>query len=234
VNCDAALAALEARFAGDAAESDDALAAHLAGCPSCRAVAERLDRVDAALEHGALAPHRADALEARVLARVAGPAPQPVPLPPRRRAFLVAGLAMAAALAIAVVGVVRWRATDDFSPRGGPAGSTYGVRAFCVDAAGAVSGSALPGGALRCAPGSVVQLTYTAPSPAFLSVEVDGTSDRLFPAGGERAKVAAGVDVALPHSTPVGAWLDSPRVVTARFTDEGGAVLAESRVTISP
>jgi hypothetical protein len=48
------------------------------------------------------------------------------------------------------------------------------------------------------------------------------------------AQVNAGIDVALPSSTPVGEWLAGPRQVTARFTDAKGETLAESSLTVTP
>jgi len=234
VNCEAARGAMERQFAGELApEAHAELRAHLETCPSCREFYERLARVDAALERGGLSEQRLEALEGRLLSRVA-PASAPAagaPSKPKRAAW-VAALAAVVVLAVAVP---LWRATrdDTFTPRG-QGGETWGVRAFCVAAGKQVTAEALPGGTLRCAQGSTVQFTYTAPRGALLSIALESTGQRFFPSEGAQAEVEAGTDVALPLSTPIGEWLKGPQRVTARFTDSAGGTLAESTLTLTP
>lgn len=231
MNCEAARAAMDEQFAGALAPEVAAqLRAHLEPCASCRERYDRLARVDLALARGGLSEQRLDALQARIL----GKAVAPTLSPPARRGGWTTLLAAAAVLVVVTaVAIPAWRAAHDdgFTPRGG--GTSWGVRAFCVTA-GAVTGEALPGGHLTCAPGALVQFTYTAPQAAQLAIELEGTGQRFFPSDTELALVDAGIDVSLPLSTPVGAWLDGPRKVTARFTDTSGAVLAESSLTLAP
>ncbi|MDP1825121.1 MAG: zf-HC2 domain-containing protein [Archangium sp.] len=238
MNCEAARAAMEEQFAGEVlAERAEQLRLHLQTCESCRERYDRLARVDLSLSGGGLSEQRLDALQARILGRSAVTPPvhpeqgRAAPPPASRRG---AWLTLAAAAAVlVVVAIPVWRAMQDdpFTPRGG--GTSWGVRAFCVSG-GAVTGEALAGGTLACAPGSVVQFTYTAPQTAQLSIALEGSGQRFFPDGTERAAVDAGIDVPLPLSTPVGAWLSGPQRVTARFTDASGAVLAESTLTVTP
>ncbi|MET0404276.1 MAG: hypothetical protein ABW123_17835, partial [Cystobacter sp.] len=114
----------------------------------------------------------------------------------------------------------------------------WGVRAFCVDARGGVRAEARSGETLVCEEGSAVQFLYTAPAAARLSVETTSATGeplRFFPEEGTAREVTAGVDVALPHSTPVqGGWLSGPLEVRARFWDAGGRVLSETRLTLAP
>lgn len=230
MNCEAARGAMEEQFAGELApEAAAELRAHLATCAGCREAFQRLARVDAALERGGLSEQRLDALQARVLGRVA--AAPAAHLPPSRRALA----AVFAAAAVLVVAVPAWRAAQDdgYAPRGGP-GATWGVRAFCVAPGARVTAEALPGGTLPCAPGASVQFTYTAPQAAQLAIVLESTGQRFFPSQGERAPVQAGTDVALPLSTPVGVWLSTPQRVTARFTDAAGGPLAQSTLTLAP
>lgn len=237
MNCQAAREALELQFSGEPnAATDAALRAHLEGCASCREFSERLARVDTALERGGLSTQRLEAMEARILARVAPPPHARVSLPPpaRRGGWGRLMLAAAAVLAV-VVAVPLWRATrdDPFTPRGQP-GTTWGVRAFCVGPGAKVTAEALPGGTLSCAPGSMVQFTYTAPRAARLSISLAGSDQRFFPTDAGEAEVAAGTDVALPMSTPVGEWLSGPRQVTARFLDAAGEPIAQSTLSLTP
>lgn len=235
MNCEAARAAMEEQFAGEVlAERAEQLRVHLQTCATCRERYDRLARVDLALSGGGLSEQRLDALQARILGKSSVtplPSRGPTPPPSRRGAWLA--LAAAAAVLL-VIAVPVWRAMQDdpFTPRGGGT-TSWGVRAFCVSG-GAVTGEALPGGTLQCAAGSVVQFTYTAPRAAQLSIALEGSGQRFYPEGAERAAVDAGIDVALPLSTPVGAWLSGPQRVTARFTDASGTVLAQSTLTVTP
>lgn len=234
MSCEWARRAMEQQFAGELPAQEAArLDGHLAGCAPCREAYQRLARVDAALERGGLSEPRLDALQARILARVGAAAPSEAEpaLPPSRRLLG----ALFAAAAVLVVAVPAWRAgrDDGWAPRGQP-GATWGVRAFCVVPGAGVTAEARPDGVLRCAPGATVQFTYTAPRPAQLAVFLEGTDQRFYPTQGERTAVQAGTDVALPLSTPVGAWLTAPRRVTARFTDDSGTTLAETSLTLTP
>lgn len=234
MNCEAARAAMDELFAGEAApDVDAALQAHLPGCATCRERYERLARVDAVLAQGELSAPRLDQLEARLFARLPVEAPPPQPTSwVRSRGWAVA---LAAAVVALVVAVPVWRLTreDPFSPRG-TGGDAWGVRAFCVGADGKVTSEARAGGTLRCGAGSSVQFTYTAPRGAALDLSLDGTELRLFPADGASNAITGGVDVALPLSTPVGAWLATPQVVTARFTDSTGVLVSTSTLTLAP
>lgn len=236
MNCEAARAAMDDQFAGeDLGERAEQLRAHLAACDSCRERYDRLARVDLAMARGGLSEQRLDALQARILGKAVVPpaelAPPPPPLPPRRAGWGTLLAAAAVVLTVVAIPVLRSMQEEGFQPRGG--GESWGVRAFCVTG-GAVSAEALPGGTLKCPAGSLVQFTYTAPAPAQLSIALEGSGQRFFPAEAERAAVDAGIDVALPLSTPVGEWLTGPQKVTARFTDPAGKILAESTVTVTP
>lgn len=235
MNCEAARAAMEEQFAGEElGQRAEQLRAHLASCPTCPERYDRLARVDLSLERGALSEQRMDVLQARILGKAA-PASIAAPPPPARRGGWSTLLAAAAVLVlVTAIAIPVWRATRDddaFTPRGG--GTSWGVRAFCV-IEGRVTAEALPGGTLECAQGSLVQFTYTAPQAAQLSIALEGSGQRFFPADAERAAVTSGIDVPLPQSTPVGAWLTGPQRVTARFTDAAGALVTESTLTIIP
>lgn len=224
MNCEAARAAMDEEFAGG--EPAPELREHLKTCASCRERYERLGRVDLVLERGGLSEQRMDALQARILGKL--PVKAPELAPPPSRGWMVMLAAAAVVVLVASFTVPAWLAGDDgFRPRGG--GESWGVRAFCVKD-GQVTGEARPGGALSCAPGSLVQFTYTAPSESQLSIALEGTGQEFFPA----AKVKAGIDVSLPSSTPVGDWLSGPQKVTARFMDADGKPLAESTLTLKP
>lgn len=227
MNCEAARAAMDEEFAGeDLGERAAFLREHLKTCASCRERYERLGRVELALERGGLSEQKLDALQARILGKV--PVKGPVVVPPPSRGWMVMVAAAAVLVLVASFTVPAWLAGDDgFRPRGG--GESWGVRAFCVKD-GTVTAEALPGGTLPCAPGSLVQFTYTAPSEAQLAIALEGTGQDFF----SPARVKAGIDVSLPSSTPVGAWLTGPQQVTARFTDAAGKTVAQSTLTISP
>lgn len=230
MTCDDARAAMDAEFAGDAPPERAApLREHLRECASCRERYDRLARVEARLSGGGLSEQKRDVLQALILARSA-PVPSvvaPPPLVPRRWGLL---LAAAAVLVVSTVAVFSSRATreDPFTPRGAT-GRSWGVRAFCVRD-GHVTGEALAGGTLVCGEGALVQFTYTAPQPATLTLSLDGTA-QTFVSG---VRVSDGTDVALPTSTPVGAWLSGPMRVTARFTDDAGGTLAERTLSLTP
>ena len=223
MNCEAARAAMDEEFAGG--EPAPALREHLKTCAACRERYDRLGRVDQVLERGGLSEQRMDALQARILGKLPVKAPEVVP--PPSRGWMVMLAAAAVLVLVASFTVPGWLAEDDFRPRGG--GESWGVRAFCVKD-GKVMGEALPGGTLSCAPGSLVQFTYTAPSEAQLAIALEGTGQAFF----APAKVKAGIDVSLPTSTPVGDWLTGPQQGTARFTDAAGKTVAESTLTLSP
>ena len=229
MNCEESRAAMDAQFEGElAALTAEQLRVHLTTCPGCQERYDRLARVDLSLERGGLSEQRMDALQARILGR-ASVAPIAAPPPPARRGWLTLLVAAAVLVLVAVPAYLASR-EDPFTPRGG--GTSWGVRAFCV-LYGRVTGEALAGGTLPCAPGSTVQFTYTAPEPAQLTISLQDTT-RFFPVDAERAGIDAGIDVALPLSTPVGAWLAGPQRVTARFTDASGALIAESWLIVTP
>lgn len=230
MNCQETQRAIEGHFALTEEPFDEAaVQAHLATCATCRALWERLARVDAALSAGGLGPAREDAVEAKLLARL-GVAPAPVTPAPRRR---WAGVGALAAVIVAVLVTPRLFEGDGFAPRGG-ADEAFGVRAFCVAAQRGVIAEARAGQTLRCAEGNVIQFTYTAPRAATLVIELEGTDTRLFPPEGAAAPLAAGTDVALSTSTPVGAWLTAPKQVVARFLDADGGVAGERRIAVAP
>lgn len=229
MNCEAARAAMDEEFAGeDVGERAAQLREHLKTCGACRERYDRLARVEAQLSGGGLSEQKLDALQARILGR-ASVAPSAPPPAPARRDFGTFLAAAAVVVLVAAFAIRGWLAAkdDSFTPRGG--GESWGVRAFCVKD-GQVTAEALGGGTLPCPVGSLVQFTYTAPKPAKLSIALDGT-DQTFVSG---TAVSVGIDVALSTSTPVGDWLSGPKRVTAKFTDDSGATLAESSLTITP
>lgn len=232
---------LEAMFAGDLPEKEaDQLRAHLAGCEGCRAYHDRLWQVEAALERRAM-PSRAVAdLERRLLAQLQTKVPWTERL---RRSWaeqpwlrLGAPLAAAAAVVMLVVFLPQRPGRDagEFRPRAGGTGPAFGVRAHCIGSAAQVTGEARPGEQLSCPEGSAIQLSVTAPEAALL------TATALTPGGethalAKRVPVAAGTDVPLPFSTPSQrSWLSGPTRLTVRFESEGGEVLAERELTLSP
>lgn len=237
MSCAEAQVAIQRHFTGEAPpEAYEQVRPHVEGCTACRELYERLARVDGTLERGGLSPQRLEALEGRLFAKLGVPAvaPAPVAKPWWPKAGVAALMAAAAAVAL-WVGVPRWRASggDEFQARGG-AGSTFGVRAFCVGAGAQVTAEARPGQVLSCGAGSTVQFTYTAPRASQLSIEIEGKGLTFFPASGPRQAIVEGTDVALSSSTPVGEWLGGSTPVVARFTDADGKPLAESRLTIVP
>jgi len=216
---------------------------HVTGCAECREVYERLGRVDSALEKRALPEHRQALLEQELLARLAA-APGAVRPPKRERfslpSFFLPSLVGLAVAAVALVLVVpRLRAPEsEWQARGDLGTSAWGLRAFCVGPGGQVLAEARPGGALACGEGDAVQFSYTAPEAARLTVEAASPSGeplRFFPSEGSAAPVTPGVDVLLPHSTPVqGGWLAAPLKVRASFVDAQGRVVSETSLTLSP
>jgi hypothetical protein len=84
----------------EAAEREPALSEHLAACPACRELAQRLARVDQALA-GLPAPGPTAELLRSTLARVAEE-PRPRPVSPRLRALRWAGVGVAASAALLV------------------------------------------------------------------------------------------------------------------------------------
>lgn len=220
--------ALELEFSGEPLSADDA--AHLAACEDCQAYREQLAQVDDALAGGGLGPARVDALEARLFARLGVPAPveREVVREPGRAFVVMAGLGSLLA-AVVLFFVIRPPAEvdDSFSPRGAKA-ATFGVRAFCVEA-GKVVGEAHEGQTVRCGAGQVLQLSYTAAEAGRLSVSLDGV-DVVFPRGEDSGRVERGIDVPLPFSTPVGAWLEKPRELRWRFEERA----VSGSLTIAP
>lgn len=176
------------------------------------------------------------------------PTPAPPPLALRRhfaaaawqRARPALALALAATLLLAVepTAVAPPPGADGFGARGSaPSGSTFGVRAFCIQRDGArVLATAAPGEALECPYGSALQFTYTAPLEARLRIRVAGTDSWLFDDLGRPAAVGVGVDVPLPASTLVDrGWLNEPLALHAEFTDRGsGALLSTSVIQLQP
>ncbi len=245
--------ALEQLFRGELeAEGFTRLRAHAAGCAECREAYDKLARVESSLEKRALPAGREALLEKALFARLEGARQAARPAGLARflsPAFFQAALGAVAAVVLAVVVVPRMTAQPpasgsatepEYGARGAEEGGSeaWGLRAFCVGADGKVQGEALPDEVLRCAEGSSVQFSYTAPEGARL--QVVGTSPsgeplQFFPLEGEAAEVKPDVDEVLPHSTPVqGGWLSGPVEVEARFTDAQGRPLARSRVTLMP
>lgn len=233
---------LEALFRGELdAEGFTRLRAHMAECAGCREAYDKLGRVESVLEKRALPVGREALLEKELFARL-GVAAEPARAPERepffQRFLIPVALGLAAALVLLVVGPQVQKQEPEWRARGGePGTSTWGLRAFCVGADGQVSGEALPGGTLACGEGGAVQFSYTAPRAARLTVEARspaGEPLRFFPREDE-GEVVAGVDVPLPHSTPVmKSWLAAPLEVRATFEDEQGRPLSETRLTLIP
>jgi anti-sigma factor RsiW len=238
---------LEALFRGELdAEGFARLRTHAAGCAECHEAYDKLGRVESVLEKRALPAGREALLEKELFARLgvaARPVRAPVPPPERKRFFQLflvpATMGLAAALVLLVVAPqLREQRAPEWQARGAETGtSAWGIRAFCVGADGQVSAEALPGGTLACGEGGAVQFSYTAPEAARLTVEATSPSGeplRFFPPEGE-GRVTAGVDVPLPHSTPVTeSWLTGPLEVRASFKDEQGRSLSETRVSLTP
>jgi anti-sigma factor RsiW len=235
---------LEALFRGELdAEGFTRLRAHAAGCPECREAYDKLGRVESVLERRALPTGREALLEKELFARLGAAAkPARTSEPERKRFFqmflLPAAMGLAAAVVLLVVGPQLLTREPEWRARGGESGtSAWGIRAFCVGTDGEVRGEALPGGTLACGEGGAVQFSYTAPESARLTVEATsptGEPLRFFPSEGE-GEVAAGVDVPLPHSTPVmESWLSGPLEVRASFKDEQGRPLSETRLMLAP
>jgi hypothetical protein len=237
--------ALEQLFRGELDETGFTwLRAHASGCAGCREAYDKLARVESSLEQRVLPASREALLEKALFARLEGArqAERPTGLarfmPPF---FLQAALGAVAAAVLVVVLVPRLTARPtepEYLARGLKGSEAWGLRAFCVGPEGEMKGEALPGGVLRCAEGSSVQLTYTAPEGARLQVlgtSPSGEPIQFFPLEGGPTEVAPGADVLLPYSTPVqGGWLSGPLEVEARFTDAQGKPLARSRVTLTP
>ncbi|SEU25822.1 hypothetical protein [Stigmatella erecta] len=234
--------ALRALFQGELdAEGHARLRTHAKACAACGTAYEKLSRVESALERRVLPVGRERLLEAQVLARVKGAEQAAAPARAPFWSWWKVALPVTAAAAVAVVvlpqgkqgaGEAEWQA------RAGAGGKAFGVRAFCITPEGKVAGEASPGGSLACPEGAAVQFSYTAPEQARLSVASRSSSGELlqfFPREGDAVPVAPGVDVPLAYSTPVqGGWLSQPLEVRARFTDERGALLGETRVTLTP
>jgi hypothetical protein len=239
-----AKSALRALFLGELEPERHArLREHAKTCADCREAYERLSRVESSLEKRVLPKGREALLEAQLMARVR--ASEKAAAPERRSLWdgwkVMLPAAAVAAVALLVVLPRVWGprpAEGEWQPRSGGAGSTFGVRAYCVSPGGKVQDEAQPGGRLACSEGAAVQFSYTAPQGARLSVAAKSSSGEVlqfFPREGEAAPVAPGDDVMLSYSTPVqGGWLSEPLEVRARFTDEKGQVLGETEVTLTP
>lgn len=236
--------ALEALAEGElSAHEFSALREHVGGCAACAAEYERLSRVETQLERRALPQARQALLEQELFSRLGMTAPPQegasVLRPARwnlRRVALVA-MPIAASIVLAVLLAPRVLApAEEYAARGGAATARYGVRAFCVSAAGAVTAEAGPGETLRCGPGSAVQFSHT--SEAAGTLQIVGRADEpltFFPLEGEPGRVPAGTDVALPHSTPVTAeWLRRPIPVTATFKNAAGEVVGQTELRLEP
>jgi len=239
--CADRIAKLDALFVGDLpAREVDELRAHLAGCDGCRAYHDRLWRAEAALEGRAM-PARAMAdLERRLLAQVKGK--DRAPWPERFRGFWAerrwlqvgAPLAVATALALLVVVVPRHQPDDPFRARSGGTGPAFGVRAYCIGPAAAVTGEARPGEQRACPEGSAIQLSVTAPEPVLVTATARGEAGEPQDLA-QRVPMGPGVDAPLPFSTPSRkAWLSGPTRLTVRFESAAGQVLAERELRLSP
>lgn len=240
MSCDARWAheALDALATGELEpKSYGRLLDHVQSCESCREQHERITRLDRARGR-ALSPERVALLENVLMAKV----PQP------RRSLASMWVPVASFAAMAALGVFFLFAPkalptkDDFLARGGhDASASYGLRAFCVEPGNGpprVVSEAQPGGKLKCGKGNALQLTYTSPGAARLSIDVrqgTGKTDSLFPIAGGDPAVASGVDVPLGFSVPVGpTWLPAQATVVGHFADANGKTIAESQITIEP
>ena len=228
--------ALDRLFVGDMEGPDfERLRKHAASCESCSEQYDRVSRADAKLSHSeVLSSERLALLQRAVLDRAELKNEAERAAHGKQRWWMPAlGFAMAAAVAVAIAYVPKDDASD-YQARGKnvtATNSAFGIRAFCLDRGG-LRGEALPGGKLKCPPGSTLQLTYTAPKAADLSISVDGNLP-LFPQAGGTTKVVSGVDVPLDFSTPISAeWLSKPAQVKATFTEDGKTV--ESVITVEP
>lgn len=241
--------ALEALFRGELdGEGFTRLRVHAAACDECREAYDKLGRVESSLEQRVLPAYRELLLEKELFARLgtaAKPASVRAPVPERKRSwptFIIpaaVGLAVAGVAMVLVVPQLETREPVEWQSRGAATGtSAWGLRAFCVGADGAVRGEARPGGTLVCGEGDAVQFSYTAPEGASLSVEAlspEGEPLRFFPQEGDSERVAAGVDMLLPYSTPVrGGWLAGPLEVRATFKDEQGRTLSQTQLKLLP
>ncbi|MBN1204165.1 MAG: zf-HC2 domain-containing protein [Myxococcaceae bacterium] len=236
--------ALSALFLGALEASGHArLREHVKSCAECREQYERLSRVESSLEKRVLPKEREALLEAQLMERVRASERAAAP---ERGSFWSLWKVLLPVVAVAAVAVLVVRpqvsgpgtAGGEWQARSGSGERAFGVRAFCVSPEGKVQGEALPGGRLPCPEGAAVQFSYTAPEGARLSVAAQAPSGevlRFFPREGEVAPVTPGVDVPLAYSTPVqGGWLSAPLEVRARFTDEQGKLLGETKVTLTP
>ncbi|HVG59840.1 MAG TPA: hypothetical protein VNA24_14895 [Hyalangium sp.] len=239
-----AKAALRELFLGELEPERHArLREHAKTCAECREDYERLSRVESSLEKRVLPKGREALLEAQLMSRVRASEQAAAP---ERRSFwdwwkvMLPAAAVATAAMLVVLPQVRGPkpGEGEWQARGVGAGSTFGVRAYCVSPEGKVQDEAPPGGKLECSEGSAVQFGYTAPQGARLSVAAKSPSGEVlqfFPREGEAAPVAPGENELLSYSTPVqGGWLSAPLEVRARFTDEKGQVLSETAVTLTP
>lgn len=232
-----AQAALERLFLGELKPSEhEWLREHARGCESCREQYERISRVSMVLEKPAagIPSERLALLEATLLKRVQAKKPAAG----RRWLSLAIPIMATAVLVVLLVPVVMRRSGgDEFQPRGGTH-SAFGIRAFCVDPGPPphVVAEARSGQALRCAAGSALQFTYTAPRAARLEIVGEPASDlQIYPREGE-GRVSEGVDVPIQFSVPVRSdWLKGPTRLVARFREPStGEVLGESVMTVTP
>jgi hypothetical protein len=205
---------------------------HVAGCNSCSTQYDRITRVDEQLARAeGMSSQRVALMQGSLLDRAELRNEQERAKAGKQRWWMPAlGFGLAAAVALAVAHVPK---ADDsrYQARGTAANSAFGIRAFCVSGTKVIAES-LPGGKLKCSEGSALQLTYTAPRAANLSINVNGAT-AMFPAEGGAAKIVSGVDVPLDFSTPVTReWLSQPALVTATFESEGKT--EKSVITVEP
>lgn len=225
--------ALDKLFTGELEGEEFArLHKHVDGCHSCSTQYDRITRADEKLSHAeGLSAERVALLKGPVLARAELKNEQQRAAKRQQRWWMPAlGFGLAAAVAVAVAYVPKSNPSV-FQARGAANNSAFGIRAFCVTGPKVVAES-LPGGTLKCSAGSSLQLTYTAPKAATLSVTVNGNQP-MFPATGGRANVVSGVDVPLEFSTPVTAdWLSQSAQLTATFEADGKT--ERSVITVEP
>jgi len=214
VNCAQAIEAMDRQFVdGLEPALATALRAHLEGCASCKARYDRLAAVEQRLDQG-FSPERLTQLQSELFARVGSPGPSPAPAARAWPRWVAAGAAVSAALAVAVV-ATQGR-PPEFQPKG--AGTDgYTLKAYCVRE-GAVVSTAGEDRAVRCRPGDVLQLAYSAPSSTSLGVvSADGALVLIDPA--KHVAFAPGNELPLPFSTPIDGWLTAPLRFEATFTD---------------
>lgn len=224
--------ALDRLFVGELGGADfERLHQHVAGCNSCAKQYDRITHAEQRLTAAqGLSAERLSLLQGRVAARAEAANEKDRSAKRANRWWMPAlGVGLAAAVAVAVAYIPAERPSE-YQARGAGTHAAFGIRAFCVSGTKVVA-EALPGGRLKCAAGSAVQLTYTAPAAATLNVNVNGTVP-MFPTEGGAAKIVSGVDVPLDFSTKVtDQWLSQPAQLTATFEAADGRT-ARSVITV--